>query len=76
MELRQPDEGIFHPSAAVLRFQSGDNESVARAQVVKLVFYNPTLTYDIEWSGQVATTRQLVNGGEGRNRAAKTPPTA
>src|SRR5437773_65506 len=52
LELRQPDEGIFHASTAILRFQSGESESAVQTQSVKLVFYNPTLTPEIAVNGQ------------------------
>jgi pimeloyl-ACP methyl ester carboxylesterase len=52
LELRQADEGIFHASTAILRFQSGESESAGQTQAVKLVFYNPTLTPEIEVNSQ------------------------
>jgi pimeloyl-ACP methyl ester carboxylesterase len=51
LELHLPDEGIFFPSTAILRFQSAD-ESPGRTQKVQLFFYHPSFNPQIELGGR------------------------
>lgn len=44
LELHQPDEGVFDPATAVLRFAPGGAVTPGMSQRVDLVFYNPTFT--------------------------------
>lgn len=50
LELRQPDEGIFHASTAVIRFEPQD--APGRGGDAKLVLFNPTLTSEAELLGR------------------------
>ena len=51
LELHLPDEGIFFPSTAILRFSSEDNTPAGSTQKVSLVFYHPTFNPRIELGG-------------------------
>ncbi len=51
LEVRQPDEGIIHPSTAILRFESAYGESTDARRAI-LVFYNPMFTPEIEVAGR------------------------
>ena len=44
LELHQPDEGVFDPATAVLRFSPRGPVASGTIQRVDLVFYNPTFT--------------------------------
>lgn len=50
LELRQPDEGIFHASTAILRFESAPGAS--RSDIARLVLFNPTLTAEADLWGR------------------------
>src|SRR5439155_7797604 len=51
LEAHQPDEGIIHPSTAILRFESAYGES-ADTRRAMLMFYNPMFTPEIEVAGR------------------------
>ena len=50
LEAHQPDEGIIHPSTAILRFGSACGD--AGALKTSLVFYNPALTPQVDVGGR------------------------
>jgi len=43
-----PDEGVFRPATAILRFQRVHDDPVSHIQKVNLLFYNPKYTPQIE----------------------------
>lgn len=53
IEVRQPDEGIFHSSTAILRFPAEPDGSGPTTQTAQLVFYNPRLTPRLEVGGEL-----------------------
>jgi len=52
LEMHLPDEGIFFPSTAILRFPPAEKAQAGITQGVSLVFYHPTFNPQVEFDGR------------------------